>query len=60
MLHSMSRPTPSSIMKNPPRHSSVPAAASDMRSDGPPWGLLAYEGVTVPYDSDALVLTSGR
>ena len=60
MLRPTSRATPSSIMKNPPRHSSVPAPARDKHSDGPPWGMLAYDGVAVPYDLDALVLTGGR
>jgi hypothetical protein len=60
MLRPSSRATPSSIMKNPPRHASVPAPAGNKQSDGPPWGMLAYEGTAVPYDSDALVLTGGR
>lgn len=66
MKHFNPRTTPSSIMKNPPRHVSAAVAgkatapAPAHRQDGPQWGMLAFDGKAVSYDSDALVVASTR
>ena len=51
--------THSFVARNPPCHPSVERPQS-VGDDGPPWGLLAHEGLSVHLDADVFVFDNSR